>query len=399
MSGLILSKKNQKNLALTVENRHFCFYNAFCLTKRWRNAFITNQISFKENGMFSKKTFSVLALSVLLASGSVWAASQKDSGRAGIPSLGKNAAGKQIVPKTLKDIPGAWCPARNPAGWDHVAKIETGTNGWACSQLHLSGESATSLFDKAYVNAAAPGAKNLAYDYLLARVNKSIADGVPNAKAWGDMNKLSQNLHQNNVVGNYQNSFSSGGYNNYDDPASALMFDVINRCGCVVQFDLSNNTSLDPDNPVTTELPDRNNLQDGCPGAAQLACAQTSRNISNNSSYWGPNHQYNKTFQDLANSCINWWNTIVNNTFNEETYGITDPDAEGYTQICNVNAGGGSANNNVCVPLCPQLKDQCGETSFIGPGLIVDKTGQRWTLNKDGSCTQNGDARVDIVAQ
>lgn len=332
--------------------------------------------------MLLKKTLSVLVLSALFASGSVWAATQQDEGRMGIPSTGTDAKGKKTVPKTLDEIPAKYCPADNPVGWDHSAKIYSGTKGWACSQLHLSGNNLVSLFDKAYVNAAAPGAKNLAYDYLLALTNKKIADGTPNDQAWGEMNKLSQKLHGNNVVGGYQNSFASGGYDQYDDPAAALMFDTLNRCGCVL--------TLTTSDVVANEgtLPNNNQVENGCPGAAATMCAATADRIKEG--YWGYSHKYNKSFQDLAKSCIHFWNTLVNNTYNKKN-GITSESDPSYVKICSTDG------DSTCIPLCPQLKDQCGKVTFVGPGLVSGIDGKLYEY--DGTNCKESTGKVDIVAQ
>lgn len=349
-----------------------------------------------------------MVLSVALGfSSMVVQAQQKDEGRAGIPTLGKDKNGRDIVPKTLDDVPKEWCPSSNPYGWDHITKRNKSWNGWACSQefLSISGDNITlGLFDKTYAsNTIAPGAKNLSYDYLRALIDTKIRQGKKSDSAWGEINQISQKLHGKNAQ-DYQEA-SSREYGNYDDPAAAMMFDAINRCGCVMQF------NLDPDDS-DQYLVEQSKMQKGCPGATTV-CGGASPNITGDGT-WGKNNKYNKSFMDLAASCVYFWNTLVNNTYNSKN-GITDPSDPNYVQICDPYNMNGSCT--ICT-VSDALKGKhsnlpdklfCEGSTFVGPGLISysgkDRNdGNTFQQNPilvsyDGETCGTDTGKIDIVAQ
>lgn len=351
--------------------------------------------------IFSKKISVLLVAALCLAMGATpaMAANQKDEGRAGVPTLGTDKNGKIIVPKTLDDVPAAWCPSSNPKGWDHAKQMDKGWTGFACSQnfLSISGDNITfGLFDKDWGdNTAAPGAKNLAYDMLYALAETKINQGMDNPSAWGTVNQISQKLHGANAKG--PNTSSVQGFlGKYDDPAMAIFFDTINRCGCVMQMNLDPDKSALPESdPERQYLSTNGNLKDGCPGAATV-CGSASPNIVNQDSTWGPNNAYNKSFQDLAKVCVYLWNTFVNNSYNKKN-GITDTNDPKYTQICDpLNSG-----LDDCKTTCKNAQ-QVGETcdnpaSFVGPGLVSNGT-KTWEFDANGNC-KDANGKIDIVAQ
>lgn len=341
-----------------------------------------------------------------LRRGGVAFAGAHNDGRAGVPDLGTNASNKKIVPKYLDEIPGSYCPVKDAKGWDHTNQINKGWNGFGCNQLNLSGNNLVSLFDKAYVGAVAPGAKNLAYDYLFALRDKKVAEGMPSDAAWGYVNKIlpkDKGTTQENCVKNnpgncsrpttkqyYENSFKEGGYNQYDDPSSALMFDAINRCGCVIQMNVQTNAALLDDGADKESLGAANGGT-GCNAAAQVACAEPSTNTTRSDSTWGPGHQYNLSFQDLAAVCLHWWNTLVNDTYNKKQ-GITDRNDDNYVQICSTNANVAKKDE------CKVCGFPCKQVSFIGPGIILYKDKQ-YEYKADSQTCPEAKAKIDIVAQ
>lgn len=349
----------------------------------------------------------VLSLALAVSSGFVQA-QQKDEGRAGVPTLGKDKNGRDIVPKTLDDIPKEWCPSSNPYGWDHTNKRPKSWNGWACSQEYLSvsgGGVVDGLFDKAYAsNTIAPGAANLSYDYLRALIDTKTRQGKDSGSAWGEVNQISQKLHGQNAK-DYQSS-SHREYLNYDDPATAMMLDAINRCGCVMQF------NVDPDDS-DQYLVEQNKMQKGCPGATTV-CGGASPNITLDSSVWGPKNVYNKTFMDLAASCVYFWNTLVNNTYNAKN-GITDSSDPNYVQVCDPTNTGGSCTictvSGALKDNNPNLPDKlfCDGSTFVGPGLLSysgkDRNGGNTfqtnpiLVSYDGKNCGENTGKIDIVAQ
>lgn len=365
--------------------------------------------------MLSKKMLSVWALSAVL-SVPIWAnaqqgslpITQQDQGRLGVPTI-KNDKGQDIVVNNLDKLPAKYCPSNDPLGWDHITPTPVGTKGWACSQLHLSGESVTSLFDKAYVNAAAPGAKNLAYDALRALQQSLTKQGVQSDAAWGQVNQLAAELFGKDFKWDgfpQQDSYNAGGYANYNDPFSAIMFDSLNRCGCVVTMSETKN----PDVADGKTLPDRTKLQDGCPGAAATMCAEQAERIK--TGYWGTSHQYNRSFKDLANVCIYFWNSFVNKSYNAKN-GVTDPNDANYKQVCST----GGAECTICtVNGALKGKDSnlpdklfCEGSTFVGPGLISysgkDRNGGNTfqqnpiLVSYDGTTCGDSTGKIDIVAQ
>ena len=367
--------------------------------------------------MFSKKTLSVLAVSALL-SVSAWADSQQDQGHMGIPDIGTDAkTGKKIVPKTLDDIPAKYCPADNPLGWQPAdllgirhEKVQTGSKGWACSQLHLSGNNLYSLFDKSYRRDTAAGAKYLAPDAMRAKQEALVNQGVEHDAAWGQVNKLvEQFFGAGYTFPPQQESYKAGGYSNYDDPFYAIMFDSLNRCGCVVTLNETTNTDV-----ATGEtLPNNSSVENGCPGAAATMCAEQAERIK--TGHWGTSHQYNKTFQELANVCIYFWNSLVNNSYNQKNHNTTDPNDAAYQQVCDT----GSKGVEPCCEVAETVgkfsagnKLSCDGFSFIGPGSISytgevnGKTETQAFTYEDGTwrdgtagkvCKAPG--KIDIVAQ
>lgn len=367
--------------------------------------------------MLSKKMLSVWALSAVL-SVPIWAnaqqgslpITQQDQGRLGVPTI-KNDKGEDIVVDNLDKLPAKYCPSNDPLGWDHITPTPVGTKGWACSQLHLSGESVTSLFDKAYVNAAAPGAKNLAYDALRALQQSLTKQGVQSDAAWGQVNQLAAKLFGKDFKWDgfpQQDSYNDGGYANYNDPFSAIMFDTLNRCGCVVNLKESENTDVSTEKQQ--QLPDRTKLQDGCPGAAATMCAEQAERIK--TGYWGTSHQYNRSFQDLANVCIYFWNSFVNKSYNAKN-GVTDPNDANYKQVC--STGGVECTictvNDALKGKNSNLPDElfCEGSTFVGPGLISysgkDKNGGNTfqqnpiLVSYDGTTCGDNTGKIDIVAQ
>lgn len=358
---------------------------------------------------FSKTTAMLLgaALCLTMNVAPALGKTQKDEGRADVPTLGTDSQGRLIVPKTLDELPGEYCPASNPSGWDHINKINKGWNGFACSQNYLSISGnwiELGLFDKDWGdNTMAPGAKNLAYDMLYALAVTKQNQGMSNTEAWGEVGQLSQKLHGRNPTG--PNTASIGtlmyknGYNGsqkYDDPAMAVFFDTINRCGCVMQMKLDPDKAALPEgDPDRQYLPTNGNLQDGCPGAGAV-CGSASPNIVNQNSTWGPNNAYNKSFQDLAKVCVYLWNTFVNNSYNKKQ-GITDTKDPNYTQICDpLNSG-----LDDCKTTCKNAQ-QVGETcdnpaSIVGPGLVSNGT-KTWEIDANGNC-KDSNGKIDIVAQ
>lgn len=367
--------------------------------------------------MLSKKMLSVWALSAVL-SVPIWAnaqqgslpITQQDQGRLGVPTI-KNDKGEDIVVDNLDKLPAKYCPSNDPLGWDHITPTPVGTKGWACSQLHLSGESVTSLFDKAYVNAAAPGAKNLAYDALRALQQSLTKQGVQSDAAWGQVSQLAAELFGKDFKWDgfpQQDSYNAGGYANYNDPFSAIMFDTLNRCGCVVNLKESENTDVSTEKQQ--QLPDRTKLQDGCPGAAATMCAEQAERIK--TGYWGTSHQYNRSFKDLANVCIYFWNSFVNKSYNAKN-GVTDPNDANYKQVC--STGGVECTictvNGALKGKHSNLPDKlfCEGSTFVGPGLISysgkDRNGGNTfqqnpiLVSYDGTTCGDNTGKIDIVAQ
>ncbi len=234
----------------------------------------------------------------------------------------------------------------------------------------------------------------MADDYFHALVASGYSWGEVNSIAGvsGDANVTKEGITIDQGV---SDSYKRGNYTSYDNPASASMFDNLNKCGCVLQLNLQANPNLNPDNPIPqdAQFPATNNLQDGCGNYAAAACAENSTFIDNDRT-WNINNlssDNRRRVLKLRNACLHFWNTLVNDTYNKKN-NITDRNDPNYVQICSTNANVAKKDE------CKVCGFPCKEVSFIGPGIILYKNKQ-YEYKADSKMCPEAKAKIDIVAQ